>query len=130
MLLIGILGACGGSSDSVEGALAPAFSTQPADVTATEPAPATFTLAATGEPAPAIQWQLSTDGGTSWADVPGAIGQSHAIDPTGTALNGSRYRAVATNGLGSAVSEVVEHENERLLRQYLHNLAQSLGGEV
>ena len=37
---------------------------------------ARFTAAATGAPAPTVQWQISTDGGSSWSDIVGAT------DPT------------------------------------------------
>lgn len=87
--------------------VAPAFTTQPLNVTVTEPATASFTVAATGTPAPALQWQSSTDGGTTWNNVStgsGATTVTHTTAATTTAMNGWRYRAVATNSAGSATS--------------------------
>src|SRR3954453_7834693 len=52
---------------------APAISgAQPSDKSITYGADATFTAAATGSPTPAMRWQISTNGGSTWADVPGA----------------------------------------------------------
>ncbi|MCU1689780.1 MAG: hemagglutination domain protein [Jatrophihabitantaceae bacterium] len=62
-----------------------------------------FTAAASGDPLITVQWQVSTDGGLSWADVAGAT------DPTltFTALleqNGLHFRAVFSNGAGSVTT--------------------------
>lgn len=84
--------------------VAPSITTQPSNVTVTAPAAASFTVAASGTPAPTLQWQVSTDGGTTFTNVGGATAATLSIDPTATALNGNRYRAVATNAAGSATS--------------------------
>lgn len=87
--------------------IAPAFTTQPADVTVTAPATASFTVAATGTPAPTLQWQVSGDGGTTWGDVgagTGATSPAYVTEATSTPISGRRYRAVATNSAGSANS--------------------------
>ncbi|HQQ77946.1 MAG TPA: immunoglobulin domain-containing protein [Thermoanaerobaculia bacterium] len=83
---------------------------QPSGRTATAGQSVPFTVAATGTPAPTYQWQVSTDAGASWADL--ADGGPYAGTRTATlvlagvtlGMNGGRYRAVATNPLGSAVS--------------------------
>ncbi len=77
--------------------LAPAFTTQPASLSVTAGGSATFTVAASGNPAPAIQWQK--DG----VDIAGATGTSFQIAKTAAADAGN-YRAVATNSQGSATS--------------------------
>jgi hypothetical protein len=65
---------------------------------------ATFTAAATGTPTPAVRWQVSTDGGGSFSDVPGAI--STPLSFTAQASqNGNQYRAVFTNTAGSAATK-------------------------
>lgn len=87
--------------------VAPAFTAQPANATVTEPAIASFTVAATGTPAPSLQWQVSTDGGTSWNNVAGGTGATSAnysTAATTVAMNGWRYRAVATSSAGTANS--------------------------
>ena len=85
-------------------ASAPAFSTHPADASVVAPDTATFSVAATGAPAPAMQWQRSTDGGTTWIDIAGATASSYTTPATGGGDDGNRYRAVATNASGTATS--------------------------
>jgi hypothetical protein len=82
----------------------PAFTTQPADVTITEGHNAQFTVVVSGVPTPALQWQLSTDGGVTWNNINGATGTT--LDLAGVALGntGRQFRAVATNGSGSVDS--------------------------
>lgn len=82
----------------------PSFSTQPADASVQAPATATFTVAALGSPAPALQWQKSSNGGSTWADIAGATGNTHTTAATALADNGTLFRAVATNSAGSATS--------------------------
>lgn len=63
----------------------------------------TFTAAASGSPAPTVQWQVSTNSGMSFSDIPGATSASltFATDPS---QNGNQYRAVFTNSCGSATT--------------------------
>ncbi len=84
---------------------APAIFTQPTSQVVSPPAPATFTAAASGVPTPSWQWQLSTDGGTTWANVSGANAASYTTPATSPADNGRRYRAIATNASGSATTD-------------------------
>ncbi len=65
---------------------------------------ASFTAAATGTPAPSVQWQASTDGGTTFADIPGAITPIYTFT-TAASNNGTEYRAVFTNPAGSAADQ-------------------------
>src|SRR6202046_4407811 len=62
-----VLSACGGGS-STSKASAPLITTNPMNVTVTAGAAAQFTAAATGQPAPTVQWQLSTNGGAAFAN--------------------------------------------------------------
>lgn len=64
----------------------------------------TFSSTATGTPAPSVQWQVSTDNGTIWSDVTGAIQPDYSFTTT-TADDGNFYRAVWTNSVGSANSD-------------------------
>src|SRR5208283_3980449 len=61
---------------------------------------ASFTAAATGTPAPTVQWQvLAANGGTSYVNIPGATSTTYSF--TAIAANsGNLYRAVFTNALG------------------------------
>lgn len=83
---------------------APAITVQPVSATVTVPATATFTVTATGAPAPGLQWQVSTDGGATFANVVGATSTSYTTPATSAADDGKRFRAVATNVSGSATS--------------------------
>jgi hypothetical protein len=56
-----------------------------------------------GSPAFAYQWQRSTDGGSTWADVPGAVGQTLTLfaSDVGAAV---RFVVTAVNSFGSATA--------------------------
>lgn len=86
--------------------VAPAITTQPVSQAVAAPASATFTAAASGVPTPTWQWQVSTDGGATFANVTGATSASYTTPTTTSADNGKRYRAVATNSAGSATSNI------------------------
>ncbi len=77
--------------------LAPAFTTQPSGQSVTAGGSVTFTVAASGNPTPSIQWQK--DG----MDLAGATGTSFQIARVAAADAGN-YRAVATNSQGTATS--------------------------
>ncbi len=81
--------------------VAPVVTASPVPVTAAAGTPVTLTAAGAGLPAPTVQWQLSTDGGAAWTDVPGATtGTLSTTAGVGTTL----YRAVFTNSSGRATS--------------------------
>jgi hypothetical protein len=82
---------------------APQVTTQPAGQTVTAGQPVTFTAAASGYPAPTVQWQVSSDGGGTWSNVPGATSASLSFTAT-SADDGTSYRAVFTNFIGSATT--------------------------
>ena len=89
---------------TVNAAVAPAFTTQPADVTVTEGQNAQFTAAATGTPAPTLQWQVSANSGGSWSDIVGETGAAYTAVNPALADNGRQFRAVATNSAGAVPS--------------------------
>ena len=76
----------------------PAITVQPASVTVKVPASATFTVAASGNPAPTCQWYLN---GTA---IPGATGLSYTTPATSLAMDGGSYSATLGNGVGSSVT--------------------------
>ncbi len=80
---------------------APQITTQPVGDTASSGGTATFTAAASGNPVPSVQWQVSMNGGTSWGVASGATSATYAFTAS-SGENGYEYRAVFTNGLGSA----------------------------
>jgi hypothetical protein len=86
---------------------APAFASQPTSMAVTAPATATFTASVTGTPAPTLQWQKSTDGGVSYADIPGATSASYTTPATTTTDSGQRFRLTASNSVSTITSNAV-----------------------
>jgi len=85
-------------------ATAPSVTLQPVDVTVLAPATATFTAAASGAPMPTVQWQLSIDGGQTWANINGATSPIYTTPATAAGDNQKRFRAVFSNASGSATT--------------------------
>ena len=82
----------------------PVVTTHPQTQTVNAGTLVTFTAAADGNPAPTVQWQLSTDDGSIWNDISGATSTSYSFT-TSAAQNGYQYRAVFTSSWGTATSE-------------------------
>lgn len=86
---------------------APVITSNPDDQTVLVGQPATFTASASGTPTPEVQWQVSTNGGSTWtndtADSGNATG-TLTIASTTTAESGQEYRAVFTNVDGTETS--------------------------
>ncbi len=83
----------------------PAFGTQPASTAVTAPNTASFTAVVTGTPTPTLQWQRSTDAGTTYADIAGATQATYTTAATSLSDNGSLLRLRATNSAGTTLSE-------------------------
>jgi hypothetical protein len=83
---------------------APQVVTRPTPSTVTAPNQASFTTACSGSPAPSVQWQLSTDAGTTWTNIAGQAAATLTIPSTSAALSANQYRAICTNVAGSATS--------------------------
>src|SRR5215471_6261238 len=75
----------------------------PANLTVTSGQSASFSSAATGSPAPTVQWQVSTNGGATFVDMPGATSTTLTFTAD-MSQNGNLYRAVFTNASGSVTS--------------------------
>ncbi|MFM8476978.1 MAG: hypothetical protein ACKOEO_14465, partial [Planctomycetaceae bacterium] len=85
----------------------PAVTADPSAITVLTGATATFSAAATGNPAPAVQWQVSLDNGGSWSNISGA----NAATLSFTAQfndHAKRYRAVFSNAYGTATSAAAQ----------------------
>ena len=88
---------------------APAFTQHPANVSAATNGWSTFTVLATGTPTPSLQWQTSTNAGTTWTPVSGGTAASVTVQAPGT-VPGTvpgimpQYRCVATNGVGAGTA--------------------------
>ena len=78
----------------------PAITLQPSDRTVTEPAGATFSVRAMGDPPLSYQWyrdHVIIVGATAW---------DYTIDPTSVADNGVQFYAVVSSPVGVATSDV------------------------
>ena len=78
----------------------PTVTTNPTSVTVIPGQPATFTAAATGDPTPTVQWQVSTDGGNTFTNIAGATSDTYTLT-TGAGDSGNEYQAVFTNSVSS-----------------------------
>jgi hypothetical protein len=83
---------------------APIVTVNPASQTVTAGQSVTFTAAATANPSPTIQWQVSTDGGNTFTNISGAHGTTYTLSSASSSQNSYEYRAVFTDSLGSATT--------------------------
>ncbi len=81
----------------------PVVTTQPVNVAVVSGSTASFTATASGYPTPTVQWQYSTNGGTTWANLAGATSTTFSSTVNGF-VNGWKLRAVFTNSVGTATS--------------------------
>lgn len=84
---------------------APQMVAQPAAISVNPPQAASFTATVRGVPVPSLQWQISRDGGASYTDIAGAIGNNYTTPTTTLADDGVRFRLRATNASGSVISD-------------------------
>lgn len=78
----------------------PSITTHPNSQTVCEGSNVTFTVVATGN----YQWQVSTNGGSTWTNVAGQTTSSYTITGVTTALNNNQYRCVVSNQCGNTNS--------------------------
>jgi hypothetical protein len=83
---------------------APAVTTNPTSQTVTAGQNVTLTAAASGSPAASVQWQVSTNGGSTYTNIAGATGSTLSLTSVTASQNSYKYRAVFTNSLGSATT--------------------------
>jgi hypothetical protein len=89
---------------------APTFSAQAASRTIVDGNSISFAVTAAGVPLPTYQWQLSTDGGSDWANLSnsglysGATMNTLTITGATTAMSGYRYRCLASNWVARNVA--------------------------
>jgi len=84
----------------------PHIEQQPLNTTVTEGEAAAFHSTATGNPTPTVQWELSTNGGASFAPIEGATNEFLTVPATTPSESGYRYRAIWTNLGGTVTSSV------------------------
>ena len=90
---------------------APAITSSPSASSVVSGQTATFTVSASGSPAPSYAWQRLAAGGTSWSTLSDTAGSFQgsatstlSVQGTTTSESGDQYRCVATNALGTATS--------------------------
>src|SRR5207302_932368 len=66
----------------------------------------TLKAAASGTPLPTVQWQVSTNGGRTFANIAGATKTALTLTASG-AKNGEEFRAVFANPVGQAFTHAV-----------------------
>lgn len=81
-----------------------AISAEPAD--ATIAAGTTARFSAEGPPDANWQWQVSGDGGSTWANITGARSTSLSLPAVAMSDNGKRYRASVSLGVSSTTTRV------------------------
>ena len=91
----------------IVGGSLPAVTTQPRSTSVTAGQPTTFAAGATGTPTPTVQWQVSTNHGSSFSNVAGATSNRLVVPFTTVGESGYEYRAVFTNAQGVATSNAV-----------------------
>jgi Domain of unknown function (DUF4214)/Immunoglobulin domain/Immunoglobulin I-set domain len=85
--------------------VAPSITIQPGNQTVTASSNASFTVAASGTPAPTLQWQMSANGGSFWTSLTPTAPYSGTTTGTLTvtgatiSMSGYQYRCIATNGV-------------------------------
>lgn len=87
----------------------PAITSNPSNLTVCDGTVATFTAVGTGAGA-AFQWQVSTNNGTTWTNIPpgapytGVNSGTLTINPASTSMSGYRYRMVVSGTCPPAVN--------------------------
>lgn len=83
----------------------PQITAQPQSATICESQGNTFSVSATtGIGLLTYQWQVSTNGGSSWINITGATSSSYAVSLATAGANGYQYRVMVTAGCGTVTS--------------------------
>ena len=77
----------------------PVVSTNPVNQIVSLGGTVSFTAAGTGSPAPTVQWQFSSNGGSSWTNITGGTANTYSFTP-GYTDDHTLYRAVYSNRIG------------------------------
>ena len=85
----------------ISAAASATITSQPADQTVCVGGTATFIVAANN--ASGYQWKVSTNGGTSYADIPGATTTSYTISGITASMNGYKYQVVVSAACAPSV---------------------------
>ena len=82
---------------------APVVTSHPAGASRVAGQLVSLSATASGGPAPTVQWQVSSNGGATFSNIPTATGTLLSFQAA-AADNGRRFRAVFTNASGTAIS--------------------------
>ncbi len=86
----------------------PVITSQPSPLAVCEGGSPSFSVTATtGVGTLSYQWQVSTNGGTSYANIPGATSATFSSALITAGANGYLYRVIVTAGCGSVTSNAV-----------------------
>ncbi len=80
-----------------------AIANQPQSATVCAGSNVIFNVTATGN-APVYQWQVSTNGGTTFADITGANAASLSLNAVSGSMNNNMYRVIVSNSCPSSVT--------------------------
>jgi uncharacterized protein YchJ len=83
---------------------APSITTQPKALTLKAGEAITFSAAASGNPAPSLQWEISFNSGSSWSVLTGATSSPYNFGAAVAAQNGALFRAKFTNSVASTTT--------------------------
>jgi subtilisin-like proprotein convertase family protein len=79
-----------------------AVTAQPASTTVCVGTPVNFSITAAGETTLNYQWQLSTNGGSTWANISGATTNNYSLGAVAATDNGKKFRCYVTNSCPSS----------------------------
>ena len=82
----------------------PTVTQQPGSTTIELGESASFEAAASGLPTPTLQWEVSTNGGSTWSPIAGATAARLTLESPATSESGRHYRAVFKNSAGTTAS--------------------------
>ncbi|TMI64832.1 MAG: hypothetical protein E6H07_02645 [Bacteroidetes bacterium] len=100
------LGCTVSTNVSLTTSAAPAITVQPVARVICQGASTTFDITATGLNL-TYQWQLSTDVGATWNNIPGATTNSTAVPGAALSQSGHQYRVIITTACGTTTSNAV-----------------------
>jgi hypothetical protein len=110
VIVSNVSGSVASASVAVVVQVAIAIAQHPTEIDVPAGQAAQFTVTAIGQTALSYQWQASSNGGATWLPLPaaapysGTTGPQLTIGATDISLNGTLYRCVASNTLGTAAS--------------------------
>jgi len=125
----------------VKEAVAPTVTVQPKTTTVVAGESATFTAEGDAVPTPTVTWQVSTNGGSTWATAAGGKteakvgthGEVHTeltVSGTNAGENGSKYRATFSNTVKGTPESATSEAAELLVHQKPEITAQPAGTTV